>query len=222
MRKRNPFRSIGGGRFNPRGAAQQQQSSVIPSSSEIRKIVGASNRFGNPGIKNQQLTTFEVFHYLPVASNVTLDFFRNVNTSVFPFANIQENRLQVGETMVINRIYFDVIGVKTATGAIEEVSTLEVSFPTAYLSQFSWLNDNNRVLKDLSLTNFKPAHNRKGWNEVNDVMHLETDITIQPLMRFVCKLQVPIVTLPVKEGVTYYIGCHAQGTGTLLAPKTTY
>ena len=89
MRKRNPFRSIGGGRFNPRGAAQQQQSSVIPSSSEIRKIVGASNRFGNPGIKNQQLTTFEVFHYLPVASNVTLDFFRNVNTSFFPFANIQ-------------------------------------------------------------------------------------------------------------------------------------
>jgi hypothetical protein len=31
----------------------------IPSSSEIRKIVGASNRFGNPGIQNQQLTTME-------------------------------------------------------------------------------------------------------------------------------------------------------------------
>lgn len=199
-----------------------QSAGVIPSSSEIRKIVGASNRFGNPGIKNQQLTTFEVFHYLPVASNVTLDFFRNVNTSVFPFANIQENRLQVGETMVINRIYFDIIEVKTANNEITSVLTLENTFSAAYLSQFSWLNDNNRVLKDLSLTNFKPAHNRKGWNEVNDVMHLETDITIQPLIRFVCQLQIPIVTIPVKEGFTYYIGCHAQGTGTLLAPKTTY
>jgi len=194
----------------------------IPSSSEIRKIVGASNRFGNPGIQNQQLTTMEVFHYLPVASNVTLDFFRAVNTAVFPLANIQENRLQVGETMVINRIYFDVIKVDNATGSILAVDTLENLFPTAYMSQFSWLNDNNRVIKELGLTNMKPAHNRKGWNEKNDVFHLETDITIQPLIRFICQLQIPIVTIPSDEGSTYYIGCHAQGTGTLLAPKTTY
>lgn len=201
---------------------RNSKAQVIPSSSEIRKIVGASNRFGNPGIKNQQLTTMEVFHYLPVASNVTLDFFRSVNTAVFPFANIQENRLQVGETMVINRIYFDVIKVNTATGAIDAVDTLENLFPTAYLSQFSWLNDNNRVIKELGLTNMKPAHNRKGWNEKNDVFHLETDITVQPLIRFVCQLQIPIVTLPTAAGYTFYIGCHAQGTGTLLAPKTTY
>lgn len=200
----------------------QSKAQVIPSSSEIRKIVGASNRFGNPGIKNQQLTTMEVFHYLPVASNVTLDFFRAVNTAVFPFANIQENRLQVGETMVINRIFFDVIEVITATGEINKVLTLENAFPGAYMSQFSWLNDNNRVIKELGLTNMKPAHNRKGWNVENDVFHLETDITIQPLIRFICQLQIPIVTLPATEGSTYYIGCHAQGTGTLLAPKTTY
>lgn len=195
---------------------------VIPSSSEIRKIVGASNRFGNPGIKNQQLTTMEVFHYLPVASNQTLDFFRNVNTAQFPFANIQENRLQVGETMVINRIYFDVIRVVDATGEVSLVSTLETTLPGAYLSQFSWLNDNNRVIKEIGLTNMKPAHNRKGWNTNNDVFHLETDITVQPLIRFVCQLQIPVITLPVTAGSTYYIGCHAQGTGTLLAPKTTY
>jgi len=201
---------------------RNSKSSVIPSSSEIRKIVGASNRFGNPGIKNQQLTTMEVFHYLPVASNVTLDFFRNVNTAVFPFSNIQINSLQVGETMVINRIYFDVIEVVDATGVIKTVGTLETLFPGAYLSQFSWLNDNNRVIKEIGLTNMKPAHNRKGWNELNDVFHLETDITIQPLIRFICQLQIPTVTIPANAGSTYYIGCHAQGTGTLLAPRTTY
>jgi len=201
---------------------RNSKAQVIPSSSEIRKIVGASNRFGNPGIKNQQLTTMEVFHYLPVASNQTLDFFRNVNTAVFPFSNIQENRLQVGETMVINRIYFDVIEVVNSTGAVATVGTLETLFPGAYLSQFSWLNDNNRVIKELSLTNMKPAHNRKGWNTNNDVFHLETDITVQPLIRFICQLQIPVCTIPANSGSTYYIGCHAQGTGTLLAPKTTY
>jgi hypothetical protein len=195
----------------------------IPSSSEIRKIVGASNRFGNPGIQNQQLTTMEVFHYLPLASNVTLDFFRSVNTAVFPLANIQENRLQVGETMVINRIFFDICLVNDSTGAITNVSTIDVIVPTAYMSQFSWLNDNNRVIKEIGLQNMKPAHNRKGWNVNNDVFHLETDITIQPLIRFICQLQIPVITLPTPvEGSTYYIGCHAQGTGTLLAPKTTY
>jgi hypothetical protein len=194
----------------------------IPSSSEIRKIVGTANRFGNQGIQNQQFTTMEVFHYLPVASNVTLDFFRAVNTAIFPFSNIQENRLQIGETLVINRIYFDIVKVNNTTGAITAVDTLENAFPTAYMSQFSWLNDNNRVIKEVSLTNMKPAHNRKGWNVQNDVFHLETDITMQPLIRFICQLQIPIVTLPVAEGYTFYIGCHAQGTGTLLAPKTTY
>ncbi|MEI8136122.1 MAG: hypothetical protein WCH21_02240 [Bacteroidota bacterium] len=206
----------------------------IPSSSEIRKIVGAANRFGNPGIQNQQLTTMEIFHYLAVgqttANGQTFDFFRNVNTAAFPYANIQENRLQVGETMVINRVHFTLAKVLISTGEILEIrpfgdaaGILTTASTGLYLSQFSWSNDNNRVIKTLSLTNMQPEFNRKGFNINNNVFHLETDITIQPLIRFVCQLEVPLATLPkLTEGQTWYIGCHATGTGTLLAPKTTY
>lgn len=195
--------------------------SVIPSTSEIRKIVGASNRFGNKGIKNQQLTTFEIFHYLPFTGNAGIyEFFRNVNTVAFPFANIQENRLQVGETMVINRIHFTVATINPATLAVSGVQTLEQAGLTGtYLSQFSWLNDNNRVIKDLSLTQMQAEFNRKGWSTDNNVLHLETDITIQPLIRFVCQLQ---ATQSPAAPANLFIGCHASGVGTLLAPKTTY
>ena len=216
--------------------AKHAKESVIPSSSEIRKIVGAANRFGNPGIKNQQLTTMEIFHLLPVGApggsvtnGTTLDFFRNVNTATFPDSNIQENRLQVGETMVINRVHFTLVG-KDANGNIVTTRTfgdsagiLGSEATGLYYSQLSWLNDNNRVLKTLSLTNMDPDFQRKGYNINNNVFHLETDITIQPLIRFVCQLELPGVTLPANADVkTWYIGCHASGTGTLLAPKTTY
>ncbi len=199
----------------------RHQESVIPSSSEIRKIVGASNRFGNKGIKNQQLTTFEIFHYLPmVAAANTYNFFQNVNTSGFPFANIQENRLQVGETMVINRIHFTVAVIDPLTKIVSNIVTLEQAGVTGfYLSQMSWANDNNRVIKDLSLTQMQAEFNRKGWSTDNNVLHLETDITIQPLIRFVCQLQ--SVGIPAVSENTF-IGCHASGVGTLLAPKTTY
>jgi len=204
--------------FNMRRQAGKK-SSVIPSTSEIRKIVGAANRFGNPGIKNQQLTTFEIYDYLPLLSGAqSYKFFQNVNTRSFPFTNIQENRLQVGETMVINRVWFTIFS--TLAGVAQPVVTIEqAGLGGLYISQFSWLNDNNRVIKDLSLTNQQAEFNRKGWSTDNNVFHLETDITIQPLIRFICELQTPNVGV---IGDNVFIGCHAAGVGTLLAPKTTY
>ena len=207
-----------------RNPAAFRGNAVTPSSSRIRKLVGASNRFGNPGIKNQQLTSFEIFHYLPFNGQAQVfNFFENVNTSGFPFANIQENRLQVGESMIIQRVWFDIITVSDATpnANISAVQTFdEAAFPGLYLAQMNWLNDNNRVIKEISLTQAKAEFNRAAYNAVNNTLHLDTDITIQPLLRFVNQLRVPNVGGVGEE--VLYIGCHAAGIGTLLAPKTTY
>ena len=216
--------------------AAHAKESVIPSNTDIRKIVGAANRFGNPGLKNQQFTTMEIFHLLPVGApgatttnGTILPFFQNVNTTAFPYSNLAENRLQIGETMTINRVHFTLVGVNAAGAIIttrafgDAAGVIGTDATGLYYSQFSWLNDNNRVLKTLSLTNMDPDFQRKGYNINNNVFHLETDITIQPLIRFVCQLEIPAVTLPANVDVkTWYIGCHASGTGTLLAPKTTY
>lgn len=193
--------------------------SVTPSSGAIRKLVGASNRFGNPGIKNQQLTSFEIFHYIPYDGTAqTINFFENVNTAQFPLANIQENRLQVGESMIIQRVWFVILTV--VEGVVTDAQTFdEAALPGLYLSQMNWLNDNNRVIKEISLTQAKAEFNRKAYNNLNNCIHLDTDITIQPLLRFVNSLKCPNVGGGL---VNTFIGCHAAGVGTLLAPKTTY
>lgn len=190
---------------------------ITTSNTSINKLVNASNRFGNKGIKNQQLTTFEIYDYLPYAPGSTLNFFNGVNARSFPLTNITENQLQVGESMIIKRIWFTVATL--TSGLVTSITTLEQSSLTGqYLSQFSWFNDNNRVLKGLSLTNMQAEFNRKGWSTDNNVFHLETDISIQPLVRFTCQLQ-QVAGAAVANTL---IGCHVGGLGTLLAPKGTY
>ena len=198
----------------PRSVVKKQFSTA---SNAIRKMVATADKFGNSGIKNQQLTTFEIFDYLPYAPGTTLKFFQNVSTRQFPFANIQENRLQVGESMVIKRIWFTVA--TQMGGNITNIQTFEqAALSGQYLSQLTWNNDNNRVIKDLSLTNMQAEFNRKAWSTDNNVFHLETDITIQPLVRFTASLNM----LTGAEVKNIFIGCHAGGVGTLLAPKGTF
>lgn len=212
-----------------RAVAQQNQNpmvgqNVITGNSRIRKLVGATNRFGNPGIKNQQLTSFEIFHYLPFSGTKgTYNFFENVNAASFPFANIQENRLQVGESMIIQRLHFTIATIDTSAPTdpiISDVQSFqEAGFDGLYLSQLNWLNDNNRVVKEISLTSMQPEFNPHAYNNVNNSLRMDTDISIQPLLRFVAQLRVSSTPGVVTN---LFIGCHATGTGTLLAPKTTY
>jgi hypothetical protein len=194
-----------------------QRGAVSTASTSIRKLVDSSNSFGNTGIKNQQMTTFEIFHYLPYVPGTTLTFFEGVNAVAFPFSNINDNQLQVGEAMIIKRVWFTVATL--VAGAITTIVTLEqASLTYQYLSQFNWFNDNNRVIKGLSLTNMQAEFNRKGYSTDNNVFHLETDISIQSLVRFTATLKL----LPGAAVDNTMIGMHAGGIGTLLAPKRTY
>ena len=195
----------------------QSNAPVNTANNNIRKLVDASRGFGNPGIKNGQFSTIELYDYLPYVPASTLTFFENVNTRQFPFTNLSENQLQVGEAMVIKRIWFTMV--TTVAGVITNIRTFEQgAIPGQYLAQFAWFNDNNRVIKPMSLTNAQAEFNRNGWSTDNNVLHLETDITIQPLVRFTCQLKL----IPGAAIADTYIGCHVGGLGTLLAPKRPY
>jgi hypothetical protein len=209
-------------RMSPRGRQGHTQQFA---NSTIKKLVSASDNFGNTNMKQQQLSTREIFDYLPfVNTNGNVyEFFKNVKNRQFPFTNIEDNQMQVGESMTIKRMWFTFMIKKISTGEILSVSTFDaVGVSGFYLSQFSWLNDNNRVLKNLSLTNQQPEYNRNAWSNVNNVFHLESDITIQPLIRFQCNLQAPLINLAPVDDQQFFIGCHTEGTGFLFAPKHTY
>ncbi len=194
------------------------------SSTAITKLVQTAGKFGNTGIKSQQFTHRHIYHYLPFDGKTSLPFFENVNTARPLFSNIQVNQLQVGEVMIIKELFFDIIS-ETVTDPVSNPPRLSAStnftaaaVPGMYNSQFSWLNDNNRVVKPIGLQEMNPMFNKKAFNENLNVITLESEITIQPLISFIGQLNTPSYTAV----ANVYIGCHVLGIGTILAPKTTY
>lgn len=199
----------------------QGRQQYIPSSNEIAKLVQQGNGFGNRGIKKQQITHRHIYHYLPLDGTTSLPFFQDVKNATRLFANIQNNQLLVGESMIIKEFFFDVITITPGFNP-PRIET-QVTFTAAGLtglfgSQFNWSNDNNRVVKTIGLQGMNPAFNRNGFNNVLNNIVLKSDITVQPLIEFVGTLNTPTYT-PITNA---FIGCHALGIGTILAPKKVF
>jgi hypothetical protein len=70
------------------------------------KIPQVTANMGIKNIANMQGTTRIIYDSIKLQATTTISaiqFFENVNTRKFPFANIPENKLQVGETIAMQR-----------------------------------------------------------------------------------------------------------------------
>jgi hypothetical protein len=196
------------------------------------KLLNAAKNFGNSNLKYQQGSTREIFDYIkitppPIDVPKTLSFFTNAKNHVFPFTNITDNQLDVGETFIIKYIWFSVVLVSLGggfapIGSIIALVPLGTGNEGLALSQWSWYNDNNRVLKNKSLGSNFAEWNATSKNETMRTKTLETDITIQPLIPFRCELTIPIIPTIVPRDTDIYVGCHVKGSGSLFAPKQSY
>jgi hypothetical protein len=190
------------------------------------KLIATSDKFGNTGIKKMQGSTIHKFHYLPVGGAIPLGqelrFFENAGQVAFPFTNLMEGKLQVGEAMVLERIWFDLMTVDN-NGVVTDIqSPLQATAPGFYAGLFSFFNANNQVIKPTGTIKQLPTFNRKSWNVDNEVVHLDTDITLQPLIEFVCVYRSPNFTVTVPQGTTVYLGCHIEGAGAILNPRANF
>jgi hypothetical protein len=188
------------------------------------KLISVANAFGNTGIKKQQGSSLIVYDCLPLTEGLnqeqTLKFFKNVNTRQFPFTNISENKLQVGEAMVLERMYFAIISQLDATGEITNVQTFDAfATPAFYKSDFEIKQVNNTVVKPAPLTSMKPEFNREAKSTTYNVFHFDTDITLQPLLQFEVDLNVPEVTIPTSATLSFYMMCAIEGAGAIMNPK---
>lgn len=186
------------------------------------KLALVNNKLGNPGLKMNQGSTFEIYDYIEVpnaGSAETLTFFGNVNTKTFPFTNIQQNQLQVGEALSVQYIAFTRI-VVDGTNAITTVSPLINQIPGISLGAFSLLLDNSRIIKNNSLTRSSNFFNPKGSTANNYLFYPDTDLTIPPQISFTLDLRVPTNTDATRPGERIYYGVHLFGTGAILNLKT--
>ena len=77
-----------------------------------QKAIGVNNRFGNVNIRKNQGSSVELYDSLDLSvagagSGTTLRFFEDAQTRTFPDTNLENsNQLSVGETLVVENIYF--------------------------------------------------------------------------------------------------------------------
>lgn len=176
-----------------------------------QKMVAINQKFGNNSIQSQQGTTRQLYDTLLHQGGAeTLRFFEDSASRNFPATNTGSdgNKLGVGDTMIISAIQFSVSS-ETALSSIPDIF------------QFGQLNfeiANNRVIKDLSLTEAKVFVNEStSANTKAFIVFLETEIVIPPLLNYVLELRTPIL-----DGASRLVRCDIIGAAGIIAPRTTF
>ena len=183
------------------------------------KLAMVNNRLGNPGLKKNQGSSVEVYDYVLVTPGATgvVRFFDNVNTKTFPLTNIQQNQLTTGEGLAIEFIAFTRIVIKA--GEVTKYEALTQAVAPLALSQFSFLLDNSRIIKNNSLTRTYADLNTRGGTANNSLFYPDTDLTIPTQVPFTAELNLPANTDTSSEGDSVYYGIHLFGTGAILNLK---
>jgi len=205
------------------GIPSMKPAQVMPSTRGLTKLVTTSDRFGNPGIAKQQIVTRELWDYIPLDGRTSFDFFTEVRNKTFPLTNLQENKLQPGETMILKRYWLTVLATKEVEfGTNYEWQPVTTTFSNLNLTLFNWFNDNVRVVKDKGTLANSPEFNKSGFNQLSNVYTLDSEISIQTEIQFYANIKTVLYNPLPSPGTSYYLGLHVEGIGTILNPKATY
>lgn len=195
---------------------------VISNFTPQDKIVGVNQKFGNTNIKNQQGTTRVIFDSLPLNGSTELRFFENAGSRQYPYTNIgaEGNRLNVGETFVVQKVYFGVMTTDADTGAFTDFRPL-AAYPNAgwQFGEWSFLIANSQVIKQLPFqTCFQANLNLTSVNTQDEAFSTFTDIVIPPLLEYVLPYRVNAYSAVNNTRLV----CFIEGTAGILAPQTTF
>lgn len=193
------------------------------------KLALVNNQLGNPALKMNQGSSYEIYDYVDVTSTIgtkqTIRFFDSVNTKTFPFTNIQQNQLQVGEALGIEYVAFTraayVKDKEDPTKSSLCTQTALVGVTGLCLSQFSFLLDNSRILKNNSLTRTNSLFNPQGGTGTNNLFYPDTTLVIPPQISFTAELTTPenCDVVAADEAKVYY-GIHIFGSAAILNLKS--
>lgn len=199
------------------------------------KIVSAGQKFGYPGIKNQQGSSRVIYHFLPFDGRTLFEFFKDVsNSGGFPFANISENKLQVAEAMVVQRMYLAIITTDVVTGdVLASMELNQAGLSNIYRSDLNFMIANSQVLKPINVQSFQPQFNwASNWGTMatagaspfaqtlvgNAVFHADTLINIPPQIEFQFNLKTDGYVAVSNQ----FLGLTIEGVGAIMSPRQTF
>jgi len=194
---------------------------VISSITPQQKMVAVNNKFGNTNIASQQGTTRVLFDSIEFLGQQEFRFFENTSSKQFPLTNIgaEGNRLNVGETFVIEKIYFGVSVLDADTGNLQEFSDPNSLSPFDLKGEFSFQIANNQVIKQLPLDMFSASDlNSTAVNNRDIAFDTFTDIVIPPLLEYILSVRLAYSSATANT----YLVCFLEGSAGILAPQTTF
>lgn len=195
---------------------------VITALTPQQKMVSVNNRFGNTNIAQQQGTTRVLFDSLELSGATELRFFENVSSRNYPFTNIgsEGNRLTVGDTFVVQKIYFAIGKIDGDLGTVTDLATFGANGWDSFMKgEFSFQIANSQVIKQLPTEIFYNSLNPTNMNREDSAFGTFTDIVIPPLLEYVLSYRVAPYTA---ESTPLRLFCFIEGSAGIISPQTTF
>lgn len=185
-----------------------------------KKLAHVANRFGNKALAKQQGSTIVIYDTLPIDGRTEFNFFENANSRSFPFTNLQEGKLNVGEGMIISRMYLSIITVDKNSGAFKEVQPLGLSVTSTQLEsgEITITQANSVILKKFPVLSFVSEFNKSSEFSTQSVVELDTQLSLQPLLEFQAKLR----SATVSKIDNTYLRLTFEGAGALFSPRANF
>jgi hypothetical protein len=185
------------------------------------KNIAVNDKFGNSGIKKQQGSTVIKYDTLPFDGRTEFRFFEESNQRNFPLSNTGSdgNKLGVGNSMVVERAYLTIGTYNPTTNAWTTLTTTSIATNVAILAaEFGFTIANSQVIKNVPILSWIANFNKAAENELNSNYEFDTQIIIPPLLEFVATLRLQKYTAISDT----YVRLTIEGSGAIIAPKTTF
>jgi hypothetical protein len=186
-----------------------------------QQIVGVNQRLGNTAVPNMQGTTRVIYDSQPMvaSTNQSLTFFQGVSSRLFPLANVNSNRFEVGESLAIQYISFGCVIADPTSLASNITESVSAGLTHSCALIFNLYIGNQRVIKDLDL-NYSRFGIGEAYNPAagKNVLHLETPIIIPPQIEYYATIRVTATGNTSTNRFYLFLG----GTGTLLNTKSNF
>jgi len=185
------------------------------------KNIAVNDKFGNSGIKKQQGSTVIKYDTLPLDGRTEFRFFEESNQRNFPLSNTgaDGNKLGVGNSMVVERAYLTVGTYNASLNTWLTFDQTDISSNVAILSsEFGFTIANSQVIKNVPILSWIADFNKAAENNLNSNYEFDTQIIIPPLLEFVATLRTQKYTAVDNT----YVRLTIEGSGAIIAPKTTF
>lgn len=208
------------------------------------KLVQVAQKMGVRDLSKMQITTRQLYHAIklePSNNSKVYTFFQGVNTTVFPFTNLTENKLQAGEAIAVERAYLThlMVGKNPAIpGNIVAVNPIEfdLNVRPVLRSDFDLQIDRQTVTKKINVTSWYAPFNKNAnfasyvydaptatnFSFGQSVYHFDNSFIIIPQIEFTATLTVPPLPNVDNTLLDNYIMLTIEGLGCLFNPKANY